>query len=418
MQWAFYFIINYMQNYNIEKTFFSLLNRMDKANFLNETYIRENGIEEDKESKNMSKARKVVKSLGLEYDPMEYITAVRNKIPNSRFDNCRFLPGITRMVAQNDSLEDRNKCAIINNALRILCAAHANEYDSNLNDLTADQFIKRFATLVQQDVEQKQDKIAKQTYTKNDDYTIVKISDFETASQYANYTSWCITTSDEMYNEYTHAKTGVFYFILKKGFENTPKEKGENCPLDEYGLSMIAVSINDNGGLNTVTCRWNHDNGGNDNIMTDEQLSDLIGENIYSVCKPKNVKITFEDDEFQVIVADEDAVLYDKISHFYQPFSDGIGVIYKPQGETYIDKNGKFICNEWFSECRNFSNGFGVVRKDHEFNYVNEKGKILSKEWFDNCDNFTDVGGAIVYKNGKRNVIRPNGELLLPFWIK
>ena len=49
---------------------------------------------------------------------------------------------------------------------------------------------------------------------------------------------------------------------------------------------MIAVSVNEDGSLNTCTCRWNHSNGGNDNIMTTQQISQLLGVNFYQTFLP------------------------------------------------------------------------------------------------------------------------------------
>lgn len=53
---------------------------------------------------------------------------------------------------------------------------------------------------------------------------------------------------------------------------------------------MIAVSFRHDGSVNTVTCRWNHDNGGNDFIMTPEQVSKLIGTDIYSIFNPDDIQ--------------------------------------------------------------------------------------------------------------------------------
>jgi len=54
---------------------------------------------------------------------------------------------------------------------------------------------------------------------------------------------------------------------LKKGFENVKKNAGENVPLDEYGLSMISVLIDnvDGGSVDRITTRWNHDHNGENN---------------------------------------------------------------------------------------------------------------------------------------------------------
>ena len=93
-----------------------------------------------------------------------------------------------------------------------------------------------------------------------------------------------------MYNSYTKDGIGLFYFCLKDGFENVQKVEGEGCPLDEYGKSMIAISVNDDGSLNTATCRWNHDNGGNDNIFKDaKEVSQFFGVNFFDTFKPRSV---------------------------------------------------------------------------------------------------------------------------------
>ena len=67
-----------------------------------------------------------------------------------------------------------------------------------------------------------------------------------------------------MWDTYTLGNTNAFYFLLKKGYEHEEKKQGENCPNDEYGLSMIAVSVCPDGSINSSTCRWNHDNGATD----------------------------------------------------------------------------------------------------------------------------------------------------------
>lgn len=48
------------------------------------------------------------------------------------------------------------------------------------------------------------------------------------------------------------------YVCMKDGFEDVRRMEGENFPLDEYGLSLVAVSVDDTGRLNTCTSRWNH----------------------------------------------------------------------------------------------------------------------------------------------------------------
>ena len=105
------------------------------------------------------------------------------------------------------------------------------------------------------------------------EYTVVPISSFEEASKYGQYTSWCVTHGSSHFQSYIDGGRR-FYFCLRKGFEGVPKAKGEGCPLDEYGLSMISVLVDAEGEPNYITTRWNHENDGenNENLRTAKQL--------------------------------------------------------------------------------------------------------------------------------------------------
>ncbi len=240
---------------------------------------------ENRESKNLSKARNYIRSINPNADAQRIVDSIRTDIPNSRIADCKFVMGVARMFLNNE-LTDQSVIAKLNKTLRLVGSnAHVNEYDNNLNGEDAASLIQRFSGNVQQDLDNNRNALSQQTFQENGEYTIVPIDSFEAAEPYGKYTSWCVTHDEDMYSNYTHGGLGRFYFCLRNGFENVEEVQGENCPLDEYGLSMIAVSVNEDGSCNTVTCRWNHDNGGNDNIMNEEKLSKLIGRNFYDVFK-------------------------------------------------------------------------------------------------------------------------------------
>ena len=52
----------------------------------------------------------------------------------------------------------------------------------------------------------------------NEEYEIVHIKNFEEAKPYHAYTSWCITSSEQMWDSYSANGLNNVYFILKKGF--------------------------------------------------------------------------------------------------------------------------------------------------------------------------------------------------------
>ena len=184
-------------------------------------------------------------------------------------------------------------------ALGFLVDAHENEYDEDFNGLKPKDIIKKFSeNIKEQSTKEKAEAEAiEETET---DYTIVAITSDEEAQSYYKYlavdgsttnSQWCITRSswDSYVGDFEDGKAELFYFLLKDGFDKIKRvpEKTAATPLDEYGLSMIAVSVKEDGSLKTATCRWNHANGGNDNMFTPGQISQLIGKSFYKACPPK-----------------------------------------------------------------------------------------------------------------------------------
>lgn len=247
-------------------------------------------LAEGTESKNMRAAKHYIyNKLGRNDEPyaMQLIGSIKHDIPNSRLAKCKFMLGIVRMFMDNE-LTDAQTILKLNQTLKYIATdAHVNEYNQDLNGTHAYDIINRFSKSVTDDLEAEKKQLSSQAYMRNPDYEIVKINSFSEAEEYGNYTDWCVTQYESNYDTYTYGGFGVFYFCLKKGFENVECIEGENCPLDEYGLSMIAVSVNQDGSCNTITCRWNHDNGGNDNIMSVKELSELLGGNFYELFPPR-----------------------------------------------------------------------------------------------------------------------------------
>lgn len=251
-------------------------------------------ITENRASKNQSLARKMVRSINPSLNDKEFTENVLHDIPNVRKADFHLYPAVVRFVLNAGNSLDANTILELNKYVGII-APKAKELglDQNANGMSMNDFFSQF----QGDVSQSEtdDREASTQYGENNDsnnngYKIVPIPTYDDANEYSRYTDWCVTQGDEYFLRYTNNGSGIFYFLLKEGFENIPREQGPNCPLDEYGLSMIAVSFRHDGSINTVTCRWNHDNGGNDSVMTPEQLSKLIGANIYSIFNPDDIQ--------------------------------------------------------------------------------------------------------------------------------
>lgn len=153
--------------------------------------------------------------------------------------------------------------------------------DGNLNDLNYSRFMTLFKKQVKQYVDKSNEDLDSDTsYANGTDYQIIEIQDrplqgggsviyqptpesMDFLRSLHRYTDWCICgqMGAQEYSQYV-SSGGKFYICLKEGFENIEKKPGPNCPLDEYGLSMIAVVVGTDGLPDNVTTRWNHDFGG------------------------------------------------------------------------------------------------------------------------------------------------------------
>ena len=293
---------------------------------------------------------------------------LRESLPNLRNKKCgKFILGVTRMYLNNELLR-RETVDSLNFTLSYVASdAHYNEYDKNLNGLTATQLISRFSDAVKQDAAKDKERLSQKGYSGNTQYKIVRINTFEEAKEYAQYCDWCITRSNMMLNSYTNDGVGQFYFCLKNGFENVPRKEGQGCPLDEYGLSMIAVCVDGEGRLKTCTCRWNHDNGGNDKIMSTEQISDVIGVNFYDIFKPNKKWLEMLESINQRLASGED-----------------------------INKIFKCVRQLHTENCY-------LVKIDNKYNVYNEvKNQLISKVWFDDFRQEESNGLISFWQNNDR----------------
>ena len=340
-------------------------------------------LTEGRQAKNRNAAKNyIMQQFGYsESDAMKFIGQLKVKIPSVRLQQEKFLLGVARLFIDGElSVDDYFKCTNFNQTLKLIASdAHVNEYDNNLNGMSADELINRFADVRVGELSKRKELMGGKQYHQNREYTIVPINSYEEATKYAKYNEWCVTYSEDMFDDKTSNGAGRFYFCLQNGFENVPKKVGPNAPLDEYGLSMIAVSITMEGEPNSITCRWNHDNGGSDSVMDDEQLSELLGVNFYNVFKP------YTREELHA----KGVILFDEV----QPMLDN-GVSPK----------------DIFEFVGGFNDGYAKVNLNRKWNFINRNNKLLSDTWFDWVDFFYNgyarakVGDKLfkIYKNGQR----------------
>lgn len=181
--------------------------------------------------------------------------------------------------------------------------------------------------------------------------------------------------------EFSLADTGCNYVDLNGNILYEPDNPGEwfdYCyPFNEYGLAKVQVHYGD---------KYNYIN--------------TKGEIIYS--------------------PDDCDGWFDDCDSFYNGFSKvELNGLY-----NFVNHNGEVIYepdypDDWFDECSEFYEGFAVVKKDGYYNFLSENGCILYEpnniyDWFDSCEYFDRRGVAVVIKDDKFNLLKPDGDLLSP----
>ena len=364
----------------------------------------------------------------------------------------KFILGVTRMYLDGQ-LRDATTIANLNSTLKYVGdPTHINEYDRNLNGMSAQDLIDRFAPARMQNMEKDKAELGQNQYEEKSEYKVVRIDSFEQARQYGKYNDWCLAQPDgeNMYNSYTSEGANQLYIILRDGFEKEPRVAGSNTPYDSYGLSMMTVIVDPDGQMTQSTTRWNHANGSNDSSFTPKSMSEVIGRNFYEVFRPNTkFKDAVEDalnslrngkdanDMFDSVGEEQDGIrpveLMSKCNYltkdyrFLMPqwvdyaydFHNGFARVWvKGKGYNFINTKGEIISNTWFDYADDFSEGFAVVNVDGKgANYINTKGEIISKTWFDDAYDFHD-GFARVWVKGKRyNFINTKGEIISQTWF-
>ena len=114
----------------------------------------------------------------------------------------------------------------------------------------------------------------------NHTYSLVRVHSHEELLSYAPYISrWCITSSEEVFNDYTFNGLSKLYLLLRDDYKQVRPTPGEDYPKDDYGLSIISVIVDSNYKIASITSRWNSSEE-SDSFLTDSELESLIGENL------------------------------------------------------------------------------------------------------------------------------------------
>lgn len=196
-----------------------------------------------------------------------------------------------RIISKHEDLLERNNISL----------------DENLNGLSYNDLMEYIQPAIDDYIQNTKGTLQSKVYETPAGYRIVEIKDIPTSSYgtpsarltresynylagLQQYCDWCILGDRHsgMYEQYT-CGGGKFYICEKDGFESIPREQGEDCPLDEYGLSLLSVLVAPDGLPERITTRWNHDFGGEDHERLEDaiQLQDLLKIKYLDVFKPR-----------------------------------------------------------------------------------------------------------------------------------
>ena len=329
----------------------------------------------------------------------------------------KFILGVTRMYLDGQ-LGDSSTVANLNTTLKYVGdPTHIKEYDRNLNGLSAQDLIERFAPARKQDMEKDKTELGKAQYTAKNEYKVLRIDSFEQARQYGGYNDWCLAQPDgkNMYDSYTSEGVNQLYIILRDGFEKEPRVAGSNTPYDSYGLSMMTVIVDPYGQMTQSTTRWNHENGSNDSAFTPKTMSEVIGRNFYEVFKPNTKLRDAVEDALERLRNGEDATdMFDSVGEEH----DGIRFVKLMGKMNYLTKDNRILMSQWVDYAKDFYKGFAIVQVEGKgYNFINTKGELISKIWFNDVWDFHD-GFANVIVDGKGyNFINTKGEFLSKTWF-
>ena len=393
------------------------LTKNDLYNIINESV--KTLITESQESKSQSEAIKLVMDkLGYSYEDANNVVRkyLRQDVTALRDKNiAKFTLGVTRMYC-NRELSDARIINDLNATLKLL-SAHLNEYDRNLNGISAQELIDKFAQTRQDNIDAEKGEIDSMDFSQGSRYQIVPINSFEEAQNYYEYTNpdsrWCLTHMNDMFDSYTSDGINQIYFCLREGFESEPYDVGENAPLDDYGLSMLSIIVNEKGELAYCTTRWNHDNGGTDSSMSAKEVSQVVGVNFYQVFKPNN---KWQNLIYEVKEKISRGVPYNDIFDNVGRFINEWALVELNRKHNFINTNGEFISDQWFDGASDFNDGYARVDLNRKYNFIDTNREFISDQWFNYAYNFKN-GYARVVLNRKWNFINTKKEIVSDQWF-
>ena len=294
-------------------------------------------------------------------------------VPFAREADFKYGQGVARILLSHSEIESNfTNANRLNEIIKIIISAHQNEWDNNLNNSSLRDLIKLFHGEVQELTNEEKEELNNTQFIPNNLFDIVHIKDFVQAQEYKSYTSWCITSNESMWDNYTADGMNNVYFILHKDYKKmVPLNLDKK---DAYSLSMVCVIVRPRGALAFCTGRYNHSNGANDNLLTIKEISELIGRNYYTVFLPKEgeelknaIFRKWKEIEGDSVSKVKGWVKVEKVDGKCQ---------YPPKvTQTYYDPELLYLIYDEVSDVDEYGNR--IVKLNNKYNIINEKGDLL-----------------------------------------
>ena len=327
---------------------------------------------------------------------------------------------MTRLIDENNYPQE---IGTLKNLVRFIeCTPELNEkFDEDLNGLSYFELYDEINPMRKNSNRLNQERLSS-LKLKNKNYRIIPIHSQEEASRYSEYTSWCITTMMDQWENYTRFGRR-FYFLLKDGFENVPRPSDPaavGAPFDEYGLSMISVLVDMEGEPAYVTTRYNHEFNGENNpdLYTAEQVQNITGINFYKELKPYTRE---ELHSMGIIPFDEVPELLASGQNIYEMFdemedwNDEFYQVSLNNRYNLLNKQSNtLLYRRWYDDIHYPSDGLSLVELNDKFGFIDTTGREVIPLIYDNAYSFSG-GLADVQLNGKYGFIDTTGRVIIPF---
>lgn len=317
-----------------------------------------------------------VTNKNVELDALGVEGMLYSMVPAARDAEFKYGQGVARLLLTYSEINSNYRNASdLNDIIKIITSAHVHEWDSNLRSLSIRELRDFFHNETKTLDNVSKESLSNRTFTPNLDYDIVEIHNFEEASQYKQYTTWCITTSSGMWDSYSANGINRVYFILKKDYEKLTIPSKNNNKKDEYGLSMISIVVRPYGSLAFCTGRYNHQFGGNDALLNVTEISELVGRNYYDAFLPKSGK-ELETAIFQNWTEVEpDEICAIKGWKMLQKIPQETSWYSEKTKYTYYDPEMLYFVFDSVGKPDTFGNR--VVELNGKYNLINKQGDLI-----------------------------------------